>query len=74
MLLDVGDAEAQGDFIDKGWIGQICPGIAEIVARLKNQFVHARLEGIPVENRRIEATVGIGHALCDQFSLWLNAK
>ena len=44
MCRRVGDAEADRDDVEEGRLGQRLPGPAQIVARVKDEFVVAGLE------------------------------
>jgi hypothetical protein len=63
MRIGVGDTESKYNFVDKWGVAQLELAGAEIIARLKHQFVDAGLEIIGIENRRVQATIGVGAIL-----------
>ncbi len=63
MRIGVGDTESNHNFVDKWRIAQLELTGTEIITRLKYQFVDAGPEIIGIENRRIQATIGVGAIL-----------
>lgn len=73
MRIGIGNAETNHDFIDKRRVGQIELAGTEICASLENQVVNTGLKFVSLEDRIIEATIGIGLILFQQSTVFTDS-
>lgn len=64
-----GKTEADGNDIEKSWLGESYARASKILSDMKGNLVSARAESIALEDRAVDATVVIRDNLCQQRAL-----
>lgn len=67
MRLWIPDAKTNGHDIQKGGIRQLC-GAAQIVTGMETQFVDPGAESVTLEQRSVDAAVGVGCSRNNRFN------